>query len=247
MAYNVVYYYDGTYEGFLCCVFESFDKRETPIAIELYDNEQSTLFSVREIETDPEKAERVRKSIPAKISLEAKELIEDAFLTNMREKELHILYFMRLGYKLGPKVCSMLTNPDVAALKDAVLHLGREAHLLLGFLRFSEYEGVLMAVISPKNNVLPKIAGHFCSRYSGETFMIFDNVHKMALIHKDGKREFIHVDNVEEPEAGPQEEHYRALWKKFYHTIGIEGRYNPTCRRTHMPMRYWGNMTEFQA
>ena len=35
------------------------------------------------------------------------------------------------------------------------------------------------------------------------------------------------------------------MWRSFYHTISIEGRYNPNCRMTHMPKRYWGDMTEF--
>lgn len=243
---NVVYDYDGSFEGFLCCVFESFEKREIPIAIETFDEEQSTLFRVKTIDTDQAKAQRVRSSIQTKIGLEAKELLEYAFLTNLKEKELHMLYFMRLGYKVGPRVCEMLANEDVSVLKKAVLHLTREAHLLKGFIRFSEYDGVLMAEITPKNNVLPLLAEHFCSRYSGECFMIFDKVHKMALVYKDGQRQFLFVEKIEPPKAGPEEEYYRALWRKFYDTIGIEGRFNPRCRRTLMPMRYWDNMTEFQ-
>lgn len=39
---------------------------------------------------------------------------------------------------------------------------------------------------------------------------------------------------------------YRQLWTRFYNTISIEGRYNPKCRMTHMPKRYWAMMTEFQ-
>ena len=30
---TVMYYYDGTYNGFLSCVFESFAEKETPAAI----------------------------------------------------------------------------------------------------------------------------------------------------------------------------------------------------------------------
>ena len=48
--------------------------------------------------------------------------------------------------------------------------------------------------------------------------------------------------SLEEPDE--TERQFRALWKQFYHTIGIEGRYNPKCRMTHMPKRYWENMTE---
>ena len=32
-AIRQVYLYDGTFEGFLCCVFESYMKKETPVDI----------------------------------------------------------------------------------------------------------------------------------------------------------------------------------------------------------------------
>lgn len=242
---SVIYNYDGSYEGLMCCVFESFQRRETPAAIELFDEAQGTLFQVREIMTDTEKAARVKKSIPIKICDEAEYIVERAFLTNLDGKELHILKFLQLGFKVGRKVCGMLTQENVDVLKKAVHHLSHEAHLLLGFIRFSEYDGVLLSSITPKNRVLPVIAPHFCERLSQETFMIFDKTHHTALIYRDGVPRFIELDSIEEPPAGPEELMYRGLWKKFYDTIGIEGRYNPRCRMTMMPKRYWENMTEF--
>ena len=243
---NVVYYYDGSYNGLMTCIFESFKNKEVPIAIEVYDKGQTTLFRTKEIYTDDEKAERVKKSIREKISLEAKELVEEAFLTDLFEKELHILYFLRLGYKVGRKVTEMLDNEDVNTLKKAVQTMAREAHLLLGFVRFSDYGGVLMAQISPKNNVLPLIANHFISRFSGEDFMIFDKNHKTALIYRDGVSRFVEVEGITPPPVSPDEARYRELWRKFFNTIGIEGRFNPDCQRNLLPLRYRDNMTEFQ-
>lgn len=242
---NVVYYYDGSYNGLMTCIFESFRNKEVPIAIEVYDQDQTTLFRTKEIYTDPEKAERVKKSIREKISLEAKELVEEAFLTDLFEKELHILYFLRLGYKVGRKVTEMLDNEDVNILKKAVQTMAREAHLLLGFIRFSDYGGVLMAQISPKNNVLPLIASHFMNRFSGEDFMIYDKTHKMALIYRDGVSSFVEVEGITPPPVSPDEVRYRELWRKFFNTIGIEGRRNSDCQRNLLPLRYRDNMTEF--
>ena len=48
------------------------------------------------------------------------------------------------------------------------------------------------------------------------------------------------------PEKGEEEAFYRRLWKQYYNTIAVEGRYNPKCRMGHMPKRYWTDMTEFQ-
>ena len=30
---NVAYCYDGSFEGLLCCIFESFEKKERPVSI----------------------------------------------------------------------------------------------------------------------------------------------------------------------------------------------------------------------
>lgn len=245
---NVVYYYDGTYAGFLCCVFESYDAREMPAAIAPADSaDQVSLFGAKYIETDERRAERVRVSIPKKMGVEAKDLIERGFLTCMPDRELSLLRFMRLGYRVGARVCSMLTDPVVDRVQKAVLYLGRESHLYLGFVRFSECGGVLVSQIEPKNNVLPVIAPHFINRFSGEDFMIFDRTNRMALIYRDGRPEFLYADHIELPPASPEEERCRAMWRVFYDTIGIDGRRNETCRRTHMPKRYWSQMTEMQA
>lgn len=242
---NVIYYYDGTYRGFLSCVFECFSARETPSAITAVDHaDQVSLFGAKYIETDDALAERVRVSIPKKMGLEAEELIERGFLTCMQERELALLRLMRLGYKVGAKVCALMTDPAVERVQKAVLHLGREAHLYLGFVRFSECGSVLIAQIEPKNNILPVIAPHFLNRFSGEDFMIFDRTNKTALLYRDGTPEFISAEEIELPPASPEEERCREMWRAFYDTIGIDGRRNERCRMTHMPKRYWRQMTE---
>lgn len=244
---NIVYRYDGTFQGFLCCVFQCFAQKELPCAIEPWDAPQETLFPVRAVETVPEEAERVARSIPAKMSPEAYELVRTVFLSCLEEKEQKLLRFLLMGYRLGPKAIKLTGQETVHVLHKAALHLANEAHLLLGFLRFSDFGGFLAAEIAPKNNVLPKIAPHFCSRFSGENFLIWDKVHKLGFVHqKTGEYRFFEADKVDLPQPDETELAYRELWREFYETIAIEGRKNPKLRRTHMPMRYWPEMTEFQ-
>ena len=212
-------------------MFESFAEKETPAAILPVDEaDQTCLFGAKYIETDLRRAERVRVSIPKKMGMEAQDLLE----------------FMRLGYKVGRGVCGRLTEPAVDKITKAVQFLEREAHLYLGFLRFAEYGDVLIAQIGPKNSVLPVIAPHFINRFSGEDFMIFDRTHKLALLYKDGATEFLQAEHIELPPESPEEEKFRAMWRTFYDTVGIEGRRNDLCRRTHMPKRYWNRMTEMR-
>lgn len=242
---DVVYRYDGSFDGLLCCVFESYDQKEIPLNILSLDAEELLLFPARKIPTDPQKAQRVLRSIPAKIGPAALAFVRHVFLTCLDQKELYTLLFLRLGYQHGPAVMNMLTNDVVSTLQKAVKHLSNESHLLKGFLRFSIINNVLVGEIEPKNYVLPLMATHFCERYPEENFLIHDRTHAMALVYKPYKAAIIPLTTLEMAEADEEEQKFRQLWQLFYNTIAIKERYNPRCRMTHMPKRYWQCMTEF--
>lgn len=242
---DLVYAYDGSFEGLMCCVFESYQRKEIPSVIRHPDVDQSLFDTAKWIATDEHKAERVYKSIPLKISSQAQELVKLGFLTCSPHKELLIYHFLRLGFKHGSKVMTMLTDDTVCSLQKAVRNLTSESHKFMGFVRFSIYDEVLVAIIEPKNLVLPLLSQHFCDRFRNESFMIYDKTHSMALIYQSQKAELIFVDELTLPEVDGTEVEYRRLWKQFYNTIAIEGRNNPRCRMTLMPKRYWGQITEF--
>ena len=128
----------------------------------------------------------------------------------------------------------------------AVRHLNGEAHLLKGFVRFSDLGGVLGGEIEPKNRVLPLLRSHFCARYQGEKFFLYDRTHREALFYANGKAVIQPLEHFQMAPPDETEAHYRLLWKRFYDTIAIKERYNPKCRQTNMPKRYWNTMTEFQ-
>lgn len=242
---DLVYAYDGSFEGLMCCVFESYEYKEIPSVIQSPGIQQGLFDTPKWIKTDVLKADRVFNSIPLRISSEAQDLVKLGFLTCVPQKELLIYHFLRLGFKYGSKIMSMLTDDTVSSLQKAVRHLTSESHKFKGFVRFSVYGEVLVAVIEPKNFVLPLISQHFCDRFRNESFMIYDKTHSMALVYRMQKAELIYVDELTLPEADGSEVEYRRLWKQFYKTIAIKGRNNPKCRMTLMPKRYWGQMTEF--
>lgn len=245
MARDVIYRYDGSFDGLLCCVFESYDRKEIPAAVFAPDADQTVLLPERDIATDPEKAGRVLCSIPQRMGSEAHRFVRRAFLTCLERKELLILRFLRMGYRLGPGVMDLLADETVGTLRKAVGALENESHLLLGFLRFSEFGGALAAEIKPKNFVLPLLAPHFCGRLPGEQFLIYDRTHGMALVHRAGKVAVLPAESLELPEPDEAEREMRALWRLYYKTAEVEGRHNPQCRMSHMPRRYWSCMTEF--
>ncbi|MBW4085070.1 TIGR03915 family putative DNA repair protein [Paenibacillus sp. S150] len=243
----LAYTYDGSFEGLLCCVFESYQWKEVPLAIHSEGEKQGLLLESKWIDTDSSKAERVLKSIPLRICPEAAELVRLGFWTCTPDKELLLLNFLYLGFAHGRKVMNMLADDTVNALHKAVQQLQREGHHYLGFVRFSVYGPVMAAVIEPRGFVLPVIQEHFCDRFHGESFMIYDKTHSMALIHQPGQQAIIPLDEWVPPEPDAAEEEYRRLWKGFYHAIGIKERRNDRLRSSLMPKRYWKHLPEMNS
>ena len=191
------YTYDGSFAGFLCCVYESYVRRELPVCFAMAEDPRLTLWPDRAVETCREHAERVYRSLARRICLEAQRWVVRGFLTCMPEKERRLYDFIRLGYSVGPAAVRDLTDPRVAALRTALLHLNGEVHLLRGFVRFSQQEGALVAEIEPKNRVLPLLRPHFCARYSGERFVIYDRTHREALFYQPGRWAIVPLDRFE--------------------------------------------------
>ena len=187
---DLVYLYDGSFEGFLCCVFESFLQHEIPFAIWTPERETATLYPIREIATDHARAQRV---------------------------------FASFGKKLGA-----------------------ETEYL--FVRFEEHDGMLGAVIHPKNYILPLLRGHFCGRFPEENFMIYDAVHQAVLLYQNHKATLTELAApLELPPPSAREQEFQALWKQFYDTLEIKARHNETCRMSHCPKRFWQDLPEMQG
>ncbi len=241
------YRYDGSFAGFLTCVFESYARKEDPMVFSGPEDGRISLYLERTVETDRAKAERVYAALGKRLSPAGRRLAAESFLTCLEERERRVYEFIRLGLDRGPALVRDLTDDRVAVLNKAVTHLRGEVQLYRGFVRFSDYGGVLAAQIEPKNRVLPLLRSHFCARYNAERFLIYDRTHTEVLVYQPGRWVIAPLEELVLPAAGRTEREYRALWRRFYDTIAIEGRYNPRCRMTHMPKRYWNMMTEFQT
>ena len=238
--------YDGTFPGFLTCVFESYVNKEEPVEFRTPDDPCCSLYPQRTILTHENHAMRVYRSLEGKLGRVGRDLFVRGFLTCLPEKELWLWRFLRMGYSQGPSFLRNLTDPTVDRVRRAVQHLNGEAHQYKGFVRFSDYHGILAGEIEPKNRVLPLLRPHFRGRYPGENLILHDRTHREALFSRPEQWAILPVEDVQ---LGPPDEAelaYRRLWRSFYDTIAIQGRYNPKCRMGHMPKRYWAMMTEFQ-
>lgn len=239
---DVVYRYDGSMQGFLCCVFESFRCRELPAAICSPADDRLTLFSDKVIPTQEAQARRVLRGIE-RLSGSVKQRFTTAFLSTAPEKELILLRYLRTAFATGRGVDRMLGDPDVAAAWQLERAVAGEAHHFVEFLRFEERDGMLGAVIHAKNMVLPLLRPHFCSRLPDEDFLIYDASHGVAMLRRGDNVQYLAMEDYDTA-AGPDELQWQRLWKRFFQALTIEQRRNERCQQTHCPRRFWRDMCE---
>lgn len=239
------YLYDGTFEGLLCCIYAHY-YTEKAMGIYLQGEYQGSLLGgFSEIKTDEEKAMRVYRAIQNKISPFDLRQVYRAFLSCTPEKEMKILRYVCLGFSKGPCVSSLQGEKTVYDIQQASHIVGREVDRIAGLLRFSVLEsGALYAKVDPDNDILELIAGHFADRLKMETFVIYDEKRKKAILSKDGNWYITAREQESDPGFSEDEHLYRELWKKYFATIAIKERINPRCQKTFMPLRYWKNLTE---
>lgn len=60
---EMIYTYDGSFEGFLCCIFDSYANKEVLTAITDDEDSAPILFPVRAIQTDSGHAGRVLRKL----------------------------------------------------------------------------------------------------------------------------------------------------------------------------------------
>lgn len=183
-----------------------------------------------------------------KLGAETEYLVSRDFLSGQEDKELLLLRFLHLAFALGPGTVKREGHPVVAPLYAMKKSLDWEVDKFQGFVRFEEHDGMLGAVIHPKNYILPLLRPHFCGRFPEEDFMIYDAVHQAVLLHeKHGTRLLELAAPLELPPPSAREQQFQALWTQFYKTLEIKARHNEKGRMTHCPKRFWADMVEMRS
>lgn len=243
---TICYRYDGSLDGFLTCVYESYVRHEEPVAFVQYEDGM-TLWEEREVVTDLAHSKRVWEGLGKKTSPLFRAMIARGFLTCLPERELVLYTLIRRGFAEGDRVGRDLTDPMVADLTLALRKMSTEEDHLKGFARFSDLDGTLVGEIEPKNRVLPLLGPHFAARFPNEKLVLYDRTHSEALFCQGGNRVILPVEDFHMGPAGERERAFRRMWRNYFDTIAIRERENPTCQSTHLPKRYRHVMTEFMA
>lgn len=252
------YIFDGTYFGFLTCVFERFEHKDAVmrLVVEEQDALQSDLFSTgKRVITDLLKAKRVQTALQKKVG---RALAMDFFRVFLSEdaKAYTVAFNIICQLFLGKNnILENYGDDEVLYFKQTLKKVSRERHRMKAFVRFSKSDdGLFFAVIEPDFNVLPLIAGFFKKRYADQRWLIYDVKRKYGLLYDKL--------NVSEVKISPEEkqalmadtvisldekdEHFQKLWKRYYHSTNIPARRNMKLHLQHVPKRYWKYLVEKQ-
>jgi probable DNA metabolism protein len=246
------YLYDGSFDGFLCCVFRHYyeEKAEGIFPAARYQGDLLRAHSL--VETDEAQAARVYAAIESKISARDLKRIYMAFCSSAPDKEAALLRYIRLGFKEGSRIRLLFGNPVVFAVQQAEQKVVKEVHRMCGLVRFSELrpgagtaeQPILYAPMEPDHDIAEFLAPHFCDRFKEDPFILHDKRRGKALVSAAGEwyiTDFYDAGALAETGA---ERRYRALWREYFDAIAIRERSNPACQKRFMSARYWKNMTE---
>ena len=243
---NKTLLYDGSFDGFLTIVFDSYVNKTLPQKVYVeseYINNflDSTLY----IKTDYEKSKRVFQCIEKNICYEALYNSYNAFLSNEKDKEVYILKYICNGFDVGPKINNMITISYVFKVINMKKRSLSECHKLKGLLRFQEIApNFCYSSIHPDNNIIEPLGHHFINRLPTMNFIIHDKIREICFIYNTKEYKIIDSKNINIPSISENEKMYQELWKMFFKTISIKERTNPRCQMQFMPKKYWKDLIE---
>ena len=90
----IAYRYDGTFAGFLTCVWDALESRAQVEAF-LRPDDGAALWEVRELVPDQGRARKLYAALARRVSPDFQKLVARCFLTCLPQKELDLLALIR--------------------------------------------------------------------------------------------------------------------------------------------------------
>lgn len=238
--------YDGSFDGFLCCVFYVFKSKSLPLQIQSEEKTGSSLFLETYIPTKNELAKKMQARLRSRLTLEQYRFIQDGFLTDFPDKERCLLEAIDIALTYREPFSHFLGKPAIRQLQQAIQTLKNEVHHYKGFVRFERVNAdTLYSIIEPKGQVLPALLTHFKKRYPLQVIVIFDKTHHLLAWAQKNETKIIPLNEQPNWQPSAEEQAIQQQWITFFQTIGIQERENPTVQNSLLPKRFRAQMLEF--
>jgi probable DNA metabolism protein len=246
--------YDGSFEGFLCAVFNVYEYKLTDVNIVADNKHQPSMFAEPHfVNHDASHSDRVWKGLEKKLSLEAQKQVYRAFLSEIEGMENNLLQYIQYAFASDKVMEEDFSHKAVLTVFQTAKKVWREKHRMEAFVRFQKTaDDMFYAIISPDYNVLPLIGKHFTERYADQRWMIYDESRKYGVYYDGEKTQDVQIKFAEGANNGTDvsaaydegEVIYQQLWKQYFKSVNIAARKNTKLHIQHMPRRYWKYLPE---
>ncbi|MGN0001868.1 MAG: TIGR03915 family putative DNA repair protein [Sphingobacterium composti] len=249
------YIFDGSYYGWLCCIFEAFERKEFSVKPITQEHYFPDMFAeVTYIHTDSKKASRVLKGLQERVGKNITLDFYRAFLFENPEVWQACFYLAVHVFKGNKNILSNFGNDAVMKFSDALRKVSRERHRMKAFVRFQQSsDGLYFAVVEPDFNVLPLIISFFKNRYTDQPWIIYDLKRNYGIywdkisiteviLNADEVKGVVQSSTV--VSLDDQEEYYKNLWHQYFKSTNIVARRNMKLHLRHVPKRYWKYLPE---
>ncbi len=158
----------------------------------------------------------------------------------------NLLYRLLWRLQTNRELLKVEVDSDVSELLRMDQQVRRDEHKMHAFVRFRRVEQPIgeehfVAWYQPQHRILELAAPFFAERFA---------VMRWSILTPDGS---VTWDPAEKQlrygpaiprESAPDGDELETLWKSYYGSIFNPARLNPATMRSHMPVRYWGNLPE---
>ncbi|SFE52972.1 probable DNA metabolism protein [Chitinophaga sp. CF118] len=242
--------YDGTFDGFLSCVFDMYWQRKMNILIR---KEQEHVRGVFEdamfMPTIIANADRVWAGLSKKVSPVQLSQFFACYLSELPAEEDNMVGYLR--YVLGNQdgVSPDPANFYIMHAEQLAHKVQKERHRMESLVSFQlTKDNIYYAIISPNYNVLPLMVRHFKEHYADQFWLIYDQRRRFGIYYNLQQVETIRLQFNENYDAryhnlgniwAPEDELYQQVWKAFYKEDVVKSTNNQRLQLKHMPRRYW--------
>jgi probable DNA metabolism protein len=251
-----IFFYDGSFEGFLTAVFHGYAEKLHPDRILAKSKNFLCLpmDGVRMISTDVQKADRVWAGLLKKVSPTTAAALYKTFLSEAPEVDMLLLEFFQKVFA-GTLRERDFGDRAVLAVQQWAKKVHREKHRMEAFVRFQRTsDDLYYAAISPDFNVIPLLSRHFFERYKDQDWIIYD-VRRRYGIYYNKETGLIEQIELNFNEGNDQallprdlyhesEVVFQRLWKDYFTSVNISSRKNLKLHKRHVPVRYWQFLIE---
>ena len=244
---NVIYVCDGSFEGMLSAVYDSWYRRDDNVLniLPALPQQPDFLITYKPVKTNEAKAEKVFDAVVEKITEDAARRLMLCWFSEQKDAGRIILNYLRLGFSQGPTVEEMVTHKAVKPMHDASRRVSFEAHRMMGLVRFYKTrQDWYCSIIEPQHYILPLLAEHFAERLADSRFMIYDKGRELSAAYEEGKWCIVPGRLIDAAKMCDDEEKYQELWRRYFDALAIENRLNYNLQRHNMPKRYWKHLVE---